>query len=619
LIKRLEIDPHNPQVAQKRAHHGWNEAPFASASSPAFDPAAAGVIGPWPKVDLVSLPFLGPPHHLFTVKNSNGKTRQHIGHWNTDGKHPFLYSFTLWHRDDDPVSQRWMDLLPSRPVAPYSLERAEAFPDAIIVIDDDLFTVDRANQRMIECHASAPPLVFLAWPRGLDSTTPADTDWSQLSGRKILCAVGNDRDSFIHALELNDQLLNVGAGSIEFVLPKGGMDENDGITIDFEGGELRGVRKNIEELKIISKQEFGVSPKNGAVAEIKTVWKPGDGTSSPKENVMMTPWLEKGTITVLYSDPGVGKSWFALLITHALASGGNLVGRFHARNHFHCLYLAGESGDKMCRRIERIQAAMPSSDAADNIEVYPRPGQKVGKLNLERAEDWQTFAAATDKADVIIIDHLTAFTVGRNNQERWSRIHSQLLRYTQQGKTILLLHHANKSGQQIGTIILDADIDQKIHLTKLAKTENGVLVAFEKHRDDETFGKALQPFKLHWDQDADGRLHWWAVDVKPSETKAWAPRPDTTNDHGRSVDEAFILANFKGRKAQIILCLANAILKRKLSLQQQEIADDLHVSKSTTGPVINALIADGIIIAVGNSRARRYALSDVLTQSIIHE
>jgi hypothetical protein len=290
LANRLEIDVVKPNIRQPAAFRGWSQAAWVSKSSPPFDwhPEDDGA-GIWPDCHPDRVPFLGAPLDKFKMRDAMGRVQQIIGRWPTTWGAPLLLSFTLWSEDRDPPHQKWKLARSTIKTCPHGLSSALTNQDAIIVIDDDLFIEDSENKRMNKYHASAPPLVFLAWPRGLDRTTPAGTDWSQLRGRKILCAVRNDRDSFIHALELNDELLNVGAGSIDFVLPKSVMDENGKITVDYEGGELRGIRKNVDEIKMIAKQQFDVSPNNREVVEIKTVWTIGDGSTSSKDNIIMTP------------------------------------------------------------------------------------------------------------------------------------------------------------------------------------------------------------------------------------------------------------------------------------------------------------------------------------------
>ena len=619
LVSRLGIDVSEPKIPQPASFRGWSQVAWVSASSPPFGGSIEeGDSSAWPDFRPDRVPFIGRPRTKFEIRDAMGRVQQIIGSWPTAGA-PLLLSFTLWQNDRDPLHQQWKFSRSAIKACPYGLSNALVSKDATIVIDDDLLTVDHENKRMIEHHASAPPLVFLAWPRRLDGATPADTDWTQLKGRKVLVAVGGDRASLVHALELNDELLNAGVGSIEFVLPNGFMDGNNSITVDYEGGNLRGVHKDAVGLAMTAKQVFGISPKIEQMTASATVWKIGDGSSLSEADLLITPWLQRGTINLLYSDAGVGKSWFALLTVYALATGGKLLNKFQARRKLRCLYLAGEMGDRICRRIEDIHAAMPNCDAADNIEVYPRPGQNVEKLNLERAESWEALDALIDKVDVVVIDHLTAFTIGNNSSDSWSQLHAHLRRYAQQGKTILLVHHAGKDGHQRGTSKLDDDIDMKIHIAKLGASENGVRVTFEKHRDDETLGKAMQPFVYYWDQDPAGRLRWQAIDTEPSETKAWVKLSEANDARVHSVNEASILDNFEGKKADIIRCLAMARLKGKPGLRRPEIDCQIAVSPTTTRSLINDLVVKGVVIVEGEGKATRYALSDEIRKSVISE
>jgi hypothetical protein len=240
-------------------------------------------------------------------------------------------------------------------------------------------------------------------------------------------------------------------------------------------------------------------------------------------------------------------------------------------------------------------------------------------LNLELAETWEMLREYTDNADIIVIDPLTKFTVGHNSVVSWSLLSAQLRRLTEQGKTIIIFHHEGKDGKQRGTTELDDEIDTKIHLQSLPRIKNGVLVTFEKHRDDETLGKALKPFELRWDKGPNGLLKWETVDAEPSETKRWVPLSEAKNDPIRSVEEAYILSNFEGREADIIRCLARAILDGKPGLQRPEIDHQLKVSSSTTRSVINNLISQGSVIAEGDGKATRYALSHETRKSVIQE
>ena len=329
LISRLGIDADDPAINQPAAFRGWSQVPWASESSPPLGGSIwEGEAGPWPSSSPDNVPFLGPPRRTFKLRDADGRVQQVVGSWSTAWKKDLLLSLTLWAKRSDPLVQSWKFGRSAIKVAPYGLLNALAAKDASVVIDDDVSIVDQANCEMIRYHASALPMVFVAWPRGVNGATPADTDWSPFAGRKVIVGVGSDRASFEHALELNDELLNVGAGCIEFILSQDFMRDENTVTVDYHGGSLRGVHKNACELAIIANEKFGLSSKQSASNTLRATWKIGDVRNALNSEYILQPWLQKGTTNVIYSDPGVGKSWFASLIVYALAGGGSLLGRF---------------------------------------------------------------------------------------------------------------------------------------------------------------------------------------------------------------------------------------------------------------------------------------------------
>ena len=446
LAKRLGIDLYEPSIEQRAAFRGWSQVAWASDSSPRLGQNENDDgIGPWPKYRPDRVPFLGAPHRAFQILDANGRLQQVIGEWRTAWGKPLLLSFTLWKNDKDPLRQMWRLARSAIKTCPYGLSWALQHPDATVVIDDDLSILDNENALLIKHHGPKPPIIFDAWPRGLSGMTPAHTDWTALQGRKIEIAVEDDQASFTKAFELHDELQAAGVGSTEFVLPKGLSGpktlastvngSTDKVSVDVRGGVLRGIRADISEFSNIFEQRFGFPRKAGRQDDTSKVWRIGDNLIQKQANLILGPWLESRTVNLIYSAAGSGKSWFVLHVLYKLATGGALWGRFHAPKKLRCLYLAGETPGKMCQRLSDIHAAMNGAGTDVGIVVYPRLREKSEKLNLEHQESWDRIKEFTDNADVIAIDHLSAFTSSHHNVDAWSRLHAHLRQLTLQGKT----------------------------------------------------------------------------------------------------------------------------------------------------------------------------------------
>jgi hypothetical protein len=48
-------------------------------------------------------------------------------------------------------------------------------------------------------------------------------------------------------------------------------------------------------------------------------------TQFPPRNMMLSPWLPDKGLAMVYAERGIGKTWIALSIAHAVASGGEFL------------------------------------------------------------------------------------------------------------------------------------------------------------------------------------------------------------------------------------------------------------------------------------------------------
>jgi len=612
LAERLGIDACSPTLHQGVACSGYSQVLWASPSSPAFDQDSSVENGPWPKARVARVPFIDIPHQRFEITDNQGRLQQIIGAWSTPWGRDFVLSFTLWQKDSDPLVQTWRCLRTSRKVSPFGLDRALRFPEATVLVLDDLGQAFEINEHYLTTTAS-PLMVAVAWPRGVTGTTPEDTDWSALKGRTVVCPVSPDKESLRLALALHQELITAEARRVTFRLAEKPCDLPSSV------GDLQGLlareEVGITELSDLARKRFGITPPEEQ-RRVPGGWRIGDPLPRPRPRFLLDNLLAEGSVTVLYADPGVGKTYFALLMGYAVAGGAPLLpGVLTAPTPRKVLYITSEMQEDIARRLGDIHATFGGREAPENLCLFPEPSREPLPLNLEMEESWQVMGPLVDEAALIVIDHLTNVTGGQNDLQSWQRLRVHLDRLKRRGKAILLLHHAGKNGKQRGTSVLAADVDTILRMEPLKDTANGALITFEKHRDDVSCGKNRSPVCLRWHRDENTNLlRWWTSPVADELTRPWELPPEGVEDR---LNRAFIQQNFSERQAIIVEKLANTHLRGLAGLKISDIAEELEVSPSTARAELKALMEGGSIITQGEGKATRYGLAETALRDIL--
>ena len=174
----------------------------------------------------------------------------------------------------------------------------------------------------------------------------------------------------------------------------------------------------------------------------------------PERKWLLHPWLPQGSLAMIYAPRGEGKTWFALAVAKAIARGQDLLG-WRCRTRKRVLYVEGElPGRSVQWRLGKFRR---SPDGMFHIlcrdtyllrrETMPDLGEAEGRLELNRIID-------QCQPDVIIIDTISTMVRSgvENDAEVWAPIQQWLLDQRCQLRTVILMHHAGKSGQQRGPL-----------------------------------------------------------------------------------------------------------------------------------------------------------------------
>lgn len=220
----------------------------------------------------------------------------------------------------------------------------------------------------------------------------------------------------------------------------------------------------------------------------------------PPRDMLLTPWLESASLAMVYAARGVGKTHFAMNISHALATGGSFL-RWTATAPVPVLYIDGEMpAPHMQSRWKAIHEATGREPEPGMLRIVSRDEQPFAEMpNLASRDGQDLIAAHAGDARVIILDNLSSLIYGtkENEAEGWEPVGQWAIRQRAKGRTLIFVHHAGKGGGQRGTSKREDLLDVVLNLQRPTdyRPEQGArfTVRFEKARS--LFGADAAPFE----------------------------------------------------------------------------------------------------------------------------
>jgi RecA-family ATPase len=173
---------------------------------------------------------------------------------------------------------------------------------------------------------------------------------------------------------------------------------------------------------------------------------------------LLSPWLREQESSMVYAASGVGKSLFAMSAAIAIAGGGEFFGwkpdqRANGKP-WKVFYVDGEMHiADLQERGETLIAACPGVDEAAanaNLRLFARQDQKDGSLFplISTAAGMQFYEDRARHVDLMIFDNFS--TLGEvedeNSAAEFNAVTEFLLRLKARGVATMLVHHANKGG-----------------------------------------------------------------------------------------------------------------------------------------------------------------------------
>ncbi len=172
----------------------------------------------------------------------------------------------------------------------------------------------------------------------------------------------------------------------------------------------------------------------------------------PPRAMLLSPILPERSLSMLYAPRGMGKSWLALSIGMAIASGAPLL-RWTVPRPRRVLFVDGEMllAD-LQTRLATLQAGLGREIPNDGFCLLAADQTEFG-INLSSDEGQRALEAHLVGVDLLILDNLSTLLASGSEgaSDAWLPMQNWLLRLRRKGIAVLLIHHSGVNGRQRGT------------------------------------------------------------------------------------------------------------------------------------------------------------------------
>ena len=275
----------------------------------------------------------------------------------------------------------------------------------------------------------------------------------------------------------------------------------------------------------MAKSTKGNKPKPFAIAKIplvtseKMVLIPADELKNYRLPPSLPCWDERilnQQIGMLFGPRGMGKTWCALGLAVSMSTGSSFLG-LAPKHPLRVSYLDGEmTFSTVCSRCRAIAKSL-GTQLNGNLRFFT-PDTYSGVLPaVNDPNDHFIFDELLgDEWDVLFIDNYSAWSSsGSESGEAWKPFMKWMANLKRKGKTVIVVHHTGKNGEQRGTSRHEDALDFSISLRPV-ETDDGSLsfsLIWKKARHLSPDDSA--PITATMNQDDDGQLHWTHVDGLP--------------------------------------------------------------------------------------------------------
>ena len=189
---------------------------------------------------------------------------------------------------------------------------------------------------------------------------------------------------------------------------------------------------------------------------------------------IVEPFLRRNSWMLLSGEEGTGKSFMAMALSAAIATGGKLFGGWRIRQRkAGVLYIADcEMTDDIIQERMKIFKKLYKG-CQEKLTVKPVKNCNLLEDGIEYIEKLLQKESINGRvAEILVLDHLLKLSGAEGDQkEHWPKIREWLEQLNERGLTVILLHHEYAGSRMLGSRLIAADAPARIHLEVVEQPE----------------------------------------------------------------------------------------------------------------------------------------------------
>jgi hypothetical protein len=230
-------------------------------------------------------------------------------------------------------------------------------------------------------------------------------------------------------------------------------------------------------------------------------------TDIPPRDLLLDPLISTQTLALLYGPRGLGKTFVALGIAWAVASGESFLG-WRGRGRCRVVYLDGEMAAVDIQK--RLALFGPTPDNLEFLVADLERSGSIPDLGTPRGHR-ELLDLCNVFPDLLVIDNLASLCGFRTkDHDPWRKLERFLLMLRRIKTAVLIVHHANKQGRQRGTSRREDLVDLVMAIRRPADYRPSEGARFELHfeKTRQLYGTAIDPIEARLAVGYDGRGQW---------------------------------------------------------------------------------------------------------------